>query len=119
VIFAGMTLSGLLTCVLGFAAAVPWLMIAALVVLHMLLVMSDSSTLTAGMVGAADPRLKGATMAVHSTLGFGAGFVSPLVFGAALDLAGGNQSIAAWGVAFATLGAGALAAPWLLGFARR
>jgi MFS family permease len=119
VIVAGMTASGLLTCVLGFAAAVPWLIIAALVVLHMLLVMSDSSTLTAGMVGAADPRLKGATMAVHSTLGFGAGFVSPLVFGAALDLAGGNQSIAAWGVAFATLGAGALAAPWLLGFARR
>ena len=71
----------------------------------MLLVMSDSSTLTAGMVGAADPRFKGATMAVHSTLGFGAGFVSPLVFGAALDLAGGNQSITAWGIAFATLGA--------------
>jgi len=119
VIIAGMMLSGLLTCVLGFAAALPWLLVAALVVLHMLLVMSDSSTLTAGMVGAADPRLKGATMAVHSTLGFGAGFVSPLVFGAALDLAGGNRSITAWGIAFATLGAGALVAPVLLGFARR
>lgn len=119
VIVAGMTASGLLTCVLGFAAAVPWPIVAALVVLHMLLVMSDSSTLTAGMVGAADPRLKGATMAVHSTLGFGTGFVSPLVFGVALDLAGGNQSIVAWGIAFATLGAGAIAAPWLLGFARR
>jgi hypothetical protein len=85
----------------------------------MLLVMSDSSTLTAGMVTAADPRLKGATMAVHSTLGFGAGFVSPLVFGAALDLAGGNRSIVAWGIAFATLGVGALLAPLLLGFTRR
>jgi MFS family permease len=119
VIVAGMTLSGLLTCLLGFAAAAPWVVVVALVVLHMLLVMSDSSTLTAGMVGAADPRLKGATMAVHSTLGFGAGFVSPLVFGAALDLAGGNQSITAWGIAFATLGAGALVAPVLLGFVRR
>ena len=87
--------------------------------LHMLFVMSDSSTLTAGMVGAADPRFKGATMAVHSTLGFGAGFVSPLVFGAALDLAGGNQSITAWGIAFATLGVGALVAAALLGFTRR
>jgi MFS family permease len=119
VIVAGMMLSGALTCALGFGAALPWLVVAALVVLHMLLVMSDSSTLTAGMVGAADPRLKGATMAVHSTLGFGAGFVSPLVFGAALDLAGGNRSIVAWGVAFGTLGVGALLAPALLGFTRR
>jgi len=119
VIVAGMMLSGLLTCVLGFAAAVPWLLVAALVVLHMLFVMSDSSTLTAGMVGAADPRFKGATMAVHSTLGFGAGFVSPLVFGAALDLAGGNRSITAWGIDFGTLGVGALVAPALLGFTRR
>jgi hypothetical protein len=45
--------------------------------------------------------------------------VSPLVFGAALDLAGGNRSIAAWGIAFATLGVGAILAPAVLGFARR
>jgi hypothetical protein len=84
----------------------------------MVLVMSDSSALTAGMVAAADPRLRGATMAVHSTLGFGAGFVSPLVFGAVLDLAGGNQSAAAWGAGFVTLGIGAIVAPLALGFAR-
>ena len=119
VIVLGMTLSGALTCALGFGADLPWLLIAVLVVLHMVLVMSDSSTLTAGMVAAADPRLKGITMAVHSTLGFGAGFVSPLVFGAALDLAGGNRSAFAWGVAFATLGAGAIVAPIVLGFVRR
>lgn len=119
VIAIGMTASGLLTCALGFSAHLSWAVVAALVVLHMALVMSDSSTLTAGMVAAADPRLKGVTMAVHSTLGFGAGFVSPLVFGAALDLAGGNRSITAWGIAFATLGAGALVAPAVLGFSRR
>jgi MFS family permease len=119
VIVLGMTLSGALTCALGFGAQLPWLAVAALVVVHMLLVMSDSSTLTAGMVTAADPQLKGVTMAVHSTLGFGAGFVSPLVFGAALDLAGGNRSVFAWGVAFATLGVGGLLAPAVLGFRRR
>jgi len=118
VIVVGMTVSGALTCALGFMAAVPWLLMLAAVVLHMVLVMSDSSTLTAGMIAAADPRLRGATMAVHSTLGFGAGFVSPLVFGAALDLAGGNQSVVAWGVAFATFGIGAIVAPLALGFAR-
>jgi MFS family permease len=118
VIVVGMTVSGLLTCAFGFLAAVPWVLMLVAVVLHMVLVMSDSSALTAGMVAAADPRLRGATMAVHSTLGFGAGFVSPLVFGAVLDLAGGNQSAAAWGVGFATLGVGAIVAPLALGFAR-
>ena len=119
VIVFGMTVSGVFTCALGFMAAVPWIVMLAAVMLHMVLVMSDSSTLTAGMVAAADPRLRGATMAVHSTLGFAAGFVSPLVFGAALDLAGGNQSAAAWGIAFATLGIGAIVAPLALGFAGR
>lgn len=117
VIVAGMTVSGALTCALGFLAAVPWTLMLAAVVLHMVLMMSDSSTLTAGMVAAAEPGLRGATMAVHSTLGFGAGFVSPLVFGAALDLAGGNKSAAAWGIAFATLGVGAIVGPLALGFA--
>lgn len=118
VIALGMAASGVLTCALGFAAAVPWFLMLAAVVLHMMLVMSDSSTLTAGMIAAADPHRRGATMAVHSTLGFGAGFVAPLVFGAALDLTGGNRSAVAWGVAFATLGIGAVLAPFALGFAR-
>jgi MFS family permease len=71
------------------------------------------------MVAASDPALRGATMAVHSTLGFGTGLVAPLVFGLALDLAGGNQSALAWGIAFVTLGIGAVVAPALLGFLRR
>jgi MFS family permease len=119
VIVLGMALSGALTCALGFGAALPWAVVGTLVVAHTLLMMSDSSTLTAGMVAAADPRLKGATMALHSMLGFGAGFFSPLVFGAVLDLAGGNRSPTAWGLAFATLGIGGVLAPFLLGFARR
>jgi MFS family permease len=118
VIALGMTTSGLLTCVLGFTAALPWLALCILVITHMLLVMTDSSTLTAGMIAHADPHLRGTTMALHSTLGFGAGFIAPLVFGAALDLAGGNQSMLAWGVAFVTLGIGGLCAPALLRFTR-
>jgi hypothetical protein len=47
-------------------------------------------------------------MAVHSMLGFGAGFVAPLVFGVVLDLAGGKASSHAWAFAFITLGAGAI-----------
>jgi hypothetical protein len=47
-------------------------------------------------------------MAVHSMLGFGAGFVAPLVFGVVLDLAGGKSSPLAWGLSFVSLGAGAI-----------
>ncbi|HET7201320.1 MAG TPA: hypothetical protein VFI80_10970, partial [Burkholderiales bacterium] len=41
-------------------------------------------------------------------LGFGAGFIAPLLFGAVLDLAGGKTAALAWGFAFTTLGAGAV-----------
>ena len=34
--------------------------------------------------------MRGASMALHSMLGFGAGFVAPLAFGAVLDAGGGN-----------------------------
>jgi MFS family permease len=119
VIAVGMALSGLLTCALGFLTALPWTVLCGLVVLHLLLIMSDSSALTAGMVAASDAASRGATMAVHSTLGFATGLVAPLVFGLALDLAGGNRSAFAWGIAFVTLGIGAVVAPVLLGFLRR
>jgi MFS family permease len=118
-IAAAMAVSGVVTGLLGFCSPLPWAAIAGLAMLHMALVMGDSSALTAGMVRTAPPAVRGATMAVHSMLGFGAGFISPLVFGAVLDLAGGNGHALAWGAAYATLGAGAVVAPWFLGFARR
>jgi hypothetical protein len=43
-------------------------------------------------------------------MGFGAGFIAPLVFGAVLDVAGGKADASAWGVAFGSLGAGCLIA---------
>jgi len=51
---------------------------------------------------------------VRSVVGFGAGVVSPVVFGWALDLAGGGRSSGdpfAWGVAWASLGLGGLLGP--------
>jgi len=118
-ISVAMIASGVVTCLLGFANALPGYAIAGLAMLHMALVMGDSSALTAGMVMHSAPEARGATMAVHSTLGFGAGFLAPLAFGAVLDAAGGNASPTAWGAAFVCLGAAALVAPFLLGFARR
>jgi MFS family permease len=112
-IWRAMLASGVLTCALGFLSFLPWYGLALLVMLHMTLIMADSSALTAGVVMRADERIRGATLAVHSMLGFGAGFVAPLVFGVVLDLAGGGAL--AWGLAFASLGAGGI---FMAGFIR-
>jgi MFS family permease len=75
--------------------------------IYFVTVMGDSAALTAGLVAATPLAQRGAAMAVYSFLGFGSGFVSPLVFGAVLDAAGDGAT--AWGLAFGTLGLGCLA----------
>jgi hypothetical protein len=72
--------------------------------------------LTAGSAGSAEPGRRGATLAVHSTLGYAGGFLGPLALGVTLDLLGG-ASVVGWGVAFGhvtvALLLGALAFVWL------
>jgi MFS family permease len=60
------------------------------------------------------PHYLGVAYAVRSVVGFGAGVVSPFVFGWALDLAGGAKGSVdpfSWGLAWSTLGLGALLGP--------
>jgi MFS family permease len=73
--------------------------------------LGDSAALTAGVVAATDPAQRGATMAAYSFLGFSSAFLAPLVFGVVLDLGGGNQSLVAWGLAFASIGIFGVLAP--------
>jgi predicted MFS family arabinose efflux permease len=115
-ILATMLGSGALAAVIGFSAALPYAGAAALVLLYAILIWSDSSSLTAGSAGSAEPGQRGATLAVHSTLGYAGGFLGPLALGATLDLLGG-ASVLGWGVAFGhvtvALLLGALAFVWL------
>jgi MFS family permease len=104
VIFTFMAASGLVACFLGFTAALPWWIVFALMCLHYGLMLGDSAALTAGAVASAPPEQRGASMAVYSFVGFTAAFLAPLVFGLVLDLAGGNESSLAWGLAFASIG---------------
>ena len=67
------------------------------------LIWLDSASLTAGTAGTAEPARRGATLAVHSTLGYLGGFIGPLAVGWVLDLGGGNA--AAWSGAFAVIAA--------------
>ena len=99
-----MIVSFLVSCVAGFAVSSSVLIVMGLCVVYGVTVMADSASLTAGAVEVAPPGHKGATLAVHSTLGFGAGFLGPLAVSAVLDLFGGPSL--AWGMAFITMGLG-------------
>ncbi|MBT5109622.1 MAG: MFS transporter [Rhodospirillaceae bacterium] len=98
-IFLVMVLSMAVAAVIGFASAISYTIAAVLVLVYATLIWADSSSLTAGAVGSALPGQRGATMAVHSTLGYAGGFVGPLAVGMILDMAGGASSFA-WGLAF-------------------
>lgn len=100
-----MLASATVAILLGFSAALPYGVVVALAVLYGLTVTADSASLTVGMVGASGVARRGAAMAVHSLFGFGAAFVAPVAFGLVLESAGGGSAPAAWGLAFASLGA--------------
>jgi MFS family permease len=104
IIFLFMTLSGLIACLIGFTAAWPWYVVVLLMMVHYGAMLGDSGALTSGAVASTPPEMRGAMMAVYSFIGFSTAFLAPLVFGMTLDLAGGNQSISAWGLAFASIG---------------
>jgi MFS family permease len=68
--------------------------------------------LTAGVVAVAPEGFRGTTLAVHSTIGFGAAFLGPLTVGVVLDFFGGNPF--AWAMDFMTMAAGCLVGPLFL-----
>jgi MFS family permease len=84
---------------LGFFGTSSYLLAVVLLVIYGPIVWLDSSSLTAGAAGTADPARRGATLAVHSMLGYIGGFIGPLAVGWILD-AGGGMSPATWAVAF-------------------
>jgi predicted MFS family arabinose efflux permease len=95
----------------------PWVLIPLLLV-YALTVPADSGALTSGMTMAADPANKGATMAMHSTVGFSLSALGAWAIGVALDAAGGPASATAWTAAFAVLALGILLGPLALYWSR-
>lgn len=102
----------------GLAAGTsPWLLLS-LVLLYAVTVPADSGSLTSGMTASADPRYRGATMALHSTIGFGVSALGGWLVGAALDAAGGAGNATAWLAAFAVMAGGILCGPLVLWWSR-
>jgi len=93
--------------VIGFLGPFSYGLAVALILLYGVVIWLDSSSLTAGAAGSAEPGRRGATLAVHSMLGYAGGFVGPLVMGVILDAAGGMSTMG-WGLAFLHLTAAML-----------
>jgi dipeptide/tripeptide permease len=89
---------------LGYVGTQSYMSAVGLMLIYGPIVWLDSSSLTAGTAGTADPSRRGATLAVHSMLGYIGGFVGPLAVGFVLDL-GGGMSSATWAAAFALIAA--------------
>ena len=108
-ILAVTSVSMAMSLVIGFTAGVSWGFAVALSLIYGVLMTSDSAALTAGTVGAAEPGHRGATLAIHSFIGFMGGIVGPPAVGAVLDAIGRN-SVTGWGIAFFAVGFGSLLA---------
>ena len=92
----------------GFLADQTYGLVVAVAVIYCVLQVSDSASITAGVVASAPPGYRGATMAVHSCIGFMGSFAGPVVFGLILDLAdpsgSGGASLMSWAWAFIGVG---------------
>lgn len=117
-ITAVMLVSGALALLIGFLSdQSPWVLLPLLLV-YAVAVPADSGALTSGMTMAADPQNRGATMAVHSTVGFSLSALGAWALGVALDAAGGPASASAWTAAFVVLACGVLLGPLALYWSR-
>ena len=113
-ITAIMLASAAVALCIGICAGLSPLILLPLVFLYGLTVPGDSGSLTAGMSQSAVPANRGATMALHSTVGFATSALGAWGTGMALDAAGGPTNPSAWLAAFSLMAAGVLAGPLAL-----
>jgi MFS family permease len=100
----------------GWSIAWPLALVMAIGMVYAFSALGDSPILSAALTEVVDPAYLGSAFGLRSLMGFGAGAVAPLAFGAVLDwsnpLAAGQRLYSTWGWAFGVLGLGGLAAVW-------
>ena len=113
-----MVISAVVALAIGLAvqASPPVLLI--LLFAYAFAVPADSGALTSGMTISATLANRGATMALHTTVGFGLSALGAWGAGITLDLAGGQESGSAWFAVFCLLAASILLGPFALWWSR-
>jgi hypothetical protein len=113
-----MITSAALVLTIGLCAGLSPYLLLPLVLLHAVSVNGDSGALTSGMTQSAVPAFRGATMALHSTVGFGLSAAGAWAAGIALDAGGGPTSASGWTAAFGLLAVGIVLGPVALWWSR-
>ena len=114
-VMAGSALAAVLIAL--FAGQSAWLLLG-LILVYAFTVNADSGALTSGMTLSADPNFRGATMALHSTVGFGLSALGAWGVGVAIDTAGGPASTSGWVAGFGLLALGIAFGPLALLWSR-
>lgn len=114
-----MFVSGAVALMIGMSAGASPMLLLLLLLLYAVTIPADSGALTSGMAASAVPENRGATMALHSTVGFGLSALGGWAGGIALDAAGGPASPSGWFAVFAVFAAGVLLGPLALWWSRR
>ena len=104
---------------IGLSMGASPLLLLALVLVYGLTVSADSGALTSGTTASAVPIHRGATLALHSTVGFGLAALGSWGAGVALDAAGGPAEASGWFALFALLAAGIVLGPVALWWSQR
>ncbi len=98
----------------GWMMALPLWLLVAVAAVYNITAIADSSVYSTGITELVPPQYLGAAYALRSLLGFGAGVVSPWVFGLVIDWSRGEplrSETMAWGLAWTSLGVGAVLGP--------
>ena len=102
----------------GWSIGWPLVFVIAMGVIYAFSGLGDSPILSTAVTEVVDPAYLGSALGLRSLLGFGAGAVSPLAFGAVLDwsnpMIDGQRLYSSWGWAFGLLGLGGLGAVWAI-----
>ena len=102
--------------VFGWSIGWPFISVIGIGLIYAFSALGDSPVLSAALSEAVDGPYLGAAFGLRSLLGFGAGAVSPLIFGAVLDwtnpTALTHLNYTTWGWAYSILGLGGVGAVW-------
>lgn len=102
-----MAISCLLGLSIGFLSWIPYPVLVGLCISYTIFFQGDSAAIHAGVITAAPPGRRGATMALQSLAGFTAASLAPVAAGIVLDLTGGGTHVISWGFTFGVMGAAA------------
>jgi MFS family permease len=114
-----MSVAGTIATLLAFTVDAPPEILLALLFIYSLAIPADSGALTSGMSASAHPDYRGATMALHSTVGFGLSAAGGWAVGVALDIGGGMSTGSGWFMAFLVMGVGGFLGPIALWWSSR